>query len=83
MRFRDKSQRPDRRSGTGPIVVMGYPTRTPISRTLAAGQKMGCISGSNGQSYPAWPVGGDQQPALELRGYDGRSARDLRHHGVW
>jgi len=54
MRFRDKSgSAPTGASGTGAIVVMGYPTEDAYIRgTLAGGQTRGCISAINGESFP-------------------------------
>jgi hypothetical protein len=83
MRFRDKSgSAPTGASGTGAIVVMGYPTEDAYIRgTLAAGQKMGCISAINGQSYPGmgqWAVISNLR--IDCEGYDGPISQEIYGH---
>ncbi|HXL16563.1 MAG TPA: putative Ig domain-containing protein, partial [Streptosporangiaceae bacterium] len=80
MRYRDKSgSAPTGASGTGAIVVMGYPTEDAYIRgTLAAGQKMGCISAINGQSYPGmgqWAVISNLR--IDCEGYDGPISQEI------
>lgn len=73
-RFRDKSgSRPSGRRGTGPIVLMGYPTEDVfIHGTLAGGMTAGCVSAVNGQSFPGmgqWIVISSLR--IDCEGYDG------------
>ena len=80
MRFRDKSgSAPTGASGTGAIVVMGYPTEDAYIRgTLAGGQKGGCISAINGQSYPGmgqWAVISNLR--IDCEGYDGPISQEI------
>jgi hypothetical protein len=83
MRFRDKSgSAPTGAAATGAIVVMGYPTEDAYIRgTLAAGQKMGCISAINGQSYPGmgqWAVISNLR--IDCEGYDGPISQEIYGH---
>jgi hypothetical protein len=80
MRFRDKSgSAPTGASGTGAIVLMGYPTEdTYIRGTLAAGMSSGCISAVNGQSFPGmgqWAVISNLR--IDCEGYDGPISQEI------
>jgi hypothetical protein len=83
MRFRDKSgSAPTGASGTGAIVVTGYPTEDVYIRgTLANGMSMGCISAINGQSYPGmgqWAVISNLR--IDCEGYDGPISQEIFGH---
>ena len=83
MRFRDKSgSAPTGASGTGAIAVMGYPAEDAYIRgTLAGGQKGGCISAINGQSYPGmgqWAVISNLR--IDCEGYDGPISQEIYGH---
>src|SRR5712671_273125 len=83
MRFRDKSgSAPTGAAGTGAIAVMGYPTEDAYIRgTLAAGQKGGCISAINGQSFPGmgqWAVISNLR--IDCEGYDGPISQEIYGH---
>lgn len=80
MRYRDKSgSAPTGASGTGPIVIMGYPGEDVyIHGTLAAGMTGGCISAINGQSYPTagkWAVVTNLR--IDCEGYDGPISQEI------
>jgi hypothetical protein len=83
MRFRDKSgSAPTGASGTGAIVVMGYPTEDAYIRgTLAGGQTRGCISAINGESFPdmgQWAVISNLR--VDCEGYDGPISQEIYGH---
>jgi len=83
MRFRDKSgSAPTGASGTGAIVVMGYPTEDAyIHGTLAGGQTRGCISAINGESFPdmgQWAVVSNLR--IDCEGYDGPISQEIYGH---
>jgi hypothetical protein len=74
MRYRDKSgSRPTGASGTGPIVLMGYPTEDAyIHGIIAYGMTSGCVSAINGQSFAGmgqWAVISNLR--IDCEGYDG------------
>jgi hypothetical protein len=80
MRYRDKSgSAPTGASGTGPIVIMGYPGEDVfIHGTLAAGMTGGCISAINGQTYPTagkWAVISNLR--IDCEGYDGPISQEI------
>jgi hypothetical protein len=83
MRFRDKSgSAPTGVSGSGPIVVMGYPGEDVFIRGLRAnGMVGGCISAINGQSYPGmgqWAVVTNLR--MDCEGYDGPVSQEIFGH---
>lgn len=83
MRFRDKSgSAPTGVSGTGAIVLMGYPGEdTYIRGTLANGMTGGCISAINEQSFPGlgqWVVVANLR--LDCEGYDGPISQQIFGH---
>ncbi|MBI1891072.1 MAG: hypothetical protein HYS18_10525 [Burkholderiales bacterium] len=83
MRFRDKSgSAPTGVSGTGAIVLMGYPGEdTYIRGTLANGMTGGCVSAINGQSFPGlgqWVVIANLR--LDCEGYDGPISQQIFGH---
>jgi hypothetical protein len=80
MRYRDKSgSAPTGASGTGAIVIMGYPTEDVFIRgTLANGMTGGCISAINGQSYSTagkWAVVTNLR--MDCEGYDGPISQEV------
>lgn len=80
MRYRDKSgSAPTGASGTGPIVLMGYPTEDVFIRgTLANGMTGGCVSAVNGQNYPTagkWAVIANLR--IDCEGYDGPISQQI------
>lgn len=80
MRYRDKSgQAPTGASGTGPIVIMGYPAEDVFIRgTLAGGMTGGCISAINGMNYPTagkWAVIANLR--IDCEGYDGPISQEI------
>jgi hypothetical protein len=81
MRYRDKSgSAPTGASGTGAIVLMGYPAEDAYIRgTLAAGTRNGCISAINGQSFPGmgqWAVISNLR--IDCEGYDGPISQEIQ-----
>ncbi|MDE2441914.1 MAG: right-handed parallel beta-helix repeat-containing protein [Betaproteobacteria bacterium] len=83
MRFRDKSgSAPTGASGTGPIVVMGYPNEDVYIRGLLAnGMTAGCMSGVNGQSWTGmgqWV--GLTNLRIDCEGYDGPISQQIWGH---
>jgi hypothetical protein len=80
MRYRNKSgSRPTGRSGTGPIVLMGYPNEdTFIHGTISEGMMGGCVSAINGQSFPGmgqWAVIANLR--IDCEGYDGPISQEI------
>lgn len=80
MRYRNKSgSAPTGNSGTGPIVLMGYPSEDVyIHGTLANGMTGGCISAINGQSFPGmgqWAVISNLR--IDCEGYDGPISQEI------
>lgn len=80
IRYRDKSgSAPTGASGTGPIVLMGYPTEDVYLRgTLANGMSGGCVSAINGQSFPdagKWAVVTNLR--IDCEGYDGPISQEI------
>jgi hypothetical protein len=85
LRYRDKSgSAPTGASGTGPIVVMGYPSEdVNIHGLLANGMTGGCISSINGETYPAagkWAVITNLR--VDCEGYDGPVSQQI-HGDNW
>jgi hypothetical protein len=80
MRYRDKSgSAPTGVSGTGPIVLMGYPGEDAyIHGTIAGGMTGGCVSAINGQTYPGkgqWAVISNLR--MDCEGYDGPVSEEI------
>ena len=80
IRYRDKSgSAPTGVSGTGAIVLMGYPGEdTYIHGTLANGMSGGCVSAINGQSFPGkgqWAVISSLR--IDCEGYDGPISQEI------
>jgi len=83
MRFRDKSgSEATGQSGTGAIVLMGYPAEDVfIQGLLANGVRGGCIAGVNGSSVPGkgqWAVVANLR--VDCEGYDGPVSQEVYGH---
>jgi hypothetical protein len=83
MRYRDKSgSAPTGASGTGAIVIMGYPGEdTYLRGLLSNGMSGGCISGVNGQAVPGmgqWAVISNLR--IDCEGYDGPISQQIYGH---
>ncbi|HEY8101456.1 MAG TPA: hypothetical protein VIF82_11940 [Burkholderiaceae bacterium] len=80
MRYRNKSgSAPTGASGTGAIVLMGYPGEDAyIHGTVAGGMTGGCVSAINGQSFPGmgqWAVVSNLR--MDCEGYDGPISQEI------
>jgi len=81
MRYRDKSgSAPTGASGTGAIVLMGYPNEEVLIRGLLAnGVTDGCVSAVNGISYAGmgqWAVISNLR--IDCEGYDGPISQEIK-----
>jgi hypothetical protein len=80
MRYRDKSgSAPTGATGTGAIVLMGYPGEDVyIHGTIANGMTGGCVSAINGQSFSGmgqWAVVSNLR--MDCEGYDGPISQEI------
>ncbi|MGZ5790449.1 MAG: hypothetical protein ACXWJF_13445, partial [Burkholderiaceae bacterium] len=80
MRYRNKSgSAPTGATGTGAIVLMGYPGEDAYIRgTIAGGMTGGCVSAINGQSFAGmgqWAVISNLR--MDCEGYDGPISQEI------